>query len=279
MKSHPKHSATIQKIVATRKQALLVTRSIQQISPQAIDSSLSPLIPSQSLDSCAKVVEKPRAIAKRSVLVTSKNLPGIKSASGTTEKGDSSRKNSNQTTTTPLFTATSLIESSKKQQRKLSLSAKSERELEQQREKNENWWMSFRRGNQAQRRKESPRQTGIPIPPVYTNPLLYAPPALPRTTESYLSKCISRSGRHDCSIHCSYQTLRVYSRTTFFYILDRTDNPVEFWSSKHYLETGDRTYSLEWRQLGYKTLSNSEPIPPRGGRYCYDPLPGVGYAN
>ena len=126
--------------------------------------------------------------------------------------------------------------------------------------------MSFRKGNQRERRKCQRIQTGVP--------LLSRVPDLPDETRTLLSRCISRSGRHDCSIHCESEIIGTYSVTRFFYILDKHGVPIELWSETDY--AGDKPSELRrfWANDTHPTyhpLETTTPSLPRGGSYSWKP--------
>ena len=143
------------------------------------------------------------------------NWLSIKSASGISTPDDSLNKLSRNQTISQSSTGISLIESTKKRIEK----RLREEERDRSRSEKETFWMSFWRGNQTQRRKGKTLQSGIPIPPVFRELSLYIP-SLPKKYSCYRSICISRPGKHDCSIHCESKRIGTIDETSFFYILN-----------------------------------------------------------
>ena len=193
------------------------------------------------------------------------NWLSIKSVSGTSTPNDSLNKLSRNRTISQSSMGISLIESTKKRIEKRS----QEEERDRSRSEKETSWMSFRRGNQTQRRKGKVLQSGVPIPPVFREPSLYIP-LLPKTYSRYRSVCISRPYKHDCSIHCKSKRIGTIDETSFFYILNRHGNPVELWGQTLHLESNRVTYNLKWRIPGFTpttpflAINNYPTIPPGG---------------
>ena len=134
--------------------------------------------------------------------------------------------------------------------------------------------MTFRRGNQKTRRRAERTQAGIP------HPLRTVPP-LPSSSRVYTVQCISRPGRHDCSIHCESEIIGIYSSTHYLYILDRHGLPIELWKQTTYGQNIPTKHQLEWRRSDYQPRSqynyaDKYPSPPTGGEISYEPYPGVG---
>ena len=190
-------------------------RDITLVSNHNTSLSPFPSIHSQSFDMSALVAKKKKTIVPNSARATLLNWLSIKSVSGTSIPDDSLSRLSRNRTISRSSTGISLIESTKKRIEKRSR----EEERDRSRSGKETFWMSFRRGNQTQRRKGKSLQSGIPIPPVFREPSLYIP-SLPKTYSCYRSICISHLYKHDCSIHCESKRISTINKTSFFYVLN-----------------------------------------------------------
>ena len=137
---------------------------------------------------------------------SSKNWWDTESITGTTAQENLEKKSSERMNTIHYSTGISLTNFGKKRKKK----------SRQNKGKGGNATsdcMTFRRDNQKTRRRVEKAQAGI------LHPLRTVPP-LPPSSRVYISHCISRPGRHNCSIHCESEIIGVYSYTHYLYILD-----------------------------------------------------------
>ena len=122
----------------------------------------------------------------------------------------------------------------------------------------------WRKGNQKERRHILKAQAAIP------HPLRTVPP-LPSSYTTYISHCISRDGRHDCSVSCESEIIGLSPTTEYFYVVDKHGFPVELWEEKVNHQPYTLSYNLQWRRTDYKPKSQYNtadyyPTPPPGGK-------------
>jgi hypothetical protein len=127
--------------------------------------------------------------------------------------------------------------------------------------------MRFWKGNQKDRRK---------APQSHSLLAHRAVPHLPPPSTSYIASCISRSDRHNCSIHCETEILDWHTRKTWFYVCDRFGLPVQLWRQEDEQTIFSSVYYLEWQAGHYSPKptspnpTNQYPLAPYGGSYSYE---------
>jgi hypothetical protein len=132
--------------------------------------------------------------------------------------------------------------------------------------------MSFRKGNQKERRDRNRAiiaQRGVP--------------PLPKSNSFYSSHCISRPGRHDCSIHCKSSPPVLESTTSGLYVCNRFGLPVELWEKTVTRKNFHTEFKLIWRQPDYRPIAqfvdeqncNTYPCPPINGFISEEPFSPV----
>jgi hypothetical protein len=131
--------------------------------------------------------------------------------------------------------------------------------------------MSFRNGSQKERRQAQNRQAAVPHP-------LRTVPHLPNPYSTYLSHCISRRYRHDCSIHCESEIVDCYESFTYFNLLDRRGFPVEQWEEIIKQKDFFSEYRLLWRRADYRPITQYDtvdryPTTPPDSSISYDDPP------
>jgi len=213
------------------------------------------------------VAESPKAGAEKSAAAFWKNLPGIRSSSGTSEHDNSLKKSSLSQNITHFITGISCTIFGEKRSEKLRPD-KGKRERERS-------LMSFvRKTNQCQRRAAARLQAGLP------HPLRTVPP-LPFDCTTYSAHCISRPGHHNCCTSCKSEIVGVYIETCYFYILNEYGLPIELWESTNNRDLNTTTYKFLWRRADINFIAqynspNYHPTPAPNHSISYEPHPLVG---
>ena len=126
-----------------------------------------------------------------------------------------------------------------------------------------------------QSQKERRKNPSITVQSGYRQ-TLHRPPPLHPSTSVFLSHCISRRHRHDCSISCEHSRSG-YSITTYFYTCLGSGLPVECWTKTIYNDVPRRPdeYRRIWknpshnpRERNFATYGSiTEPTRPHLGYF------------